>query len=681
MPFVPDKAPGTPAAAPAATAAPATRSRFVPDPVQPDEAPSPSLGARAVQLGKDAVGAGELLLSGATSLPAKAVAGIGGLAAGATNYFNRAVGSNTPDVDEAAVVRDLENQLTYQPRTASAQAAGNLIARGVDWVDQNIAEPTLGAVGSISPTAENVVRTAVPAAAEIVSNAVPVARAVTAPGRAFMVGEDVAQAARTSQQVGNAARTAERVAAQPPRPLAPATTPEEVFQRQAAASQQNMGAAAAAPNLTGASPELRAAIVETARKNGGAINPEAAQRYIDADAVFKGRAKLSEGQALQDARLISEEQNMRGRVAEFGKQFEAQSPALSRRLNEIRDEAGPDVFSANHVEHGDTLINRYKAVDAERSDAINKAYADLRAAAGGNFPIGGKTLYDNASKALHDKLIFDHAPKSEMAQLRQYAENPGTMTFENFETMRSNLAEIQRTSTSGLERRAAGVIRQAMEDLPLAAGAARLKPLADRARALARERFAAIEADPAYDAAINDTVAPDDFVRKFVTSGKRDNLARMAQVMQGDDAARQTMGVAALDYLREAARLNPHYEGNFAADSFDKALRRLGPGVQSMLPAKVIEDLEQLGRVARYTVFRPRGEFVNSSNTFTAAAAEGAKEATKGALEGVTNVASGGIPTGTWIRKGMEGAAHRRQARKAFDYRAGLGRLSETTKQ
>jgi hypothetical protein len=677
MPF--DLATAKPVGAPpagAVSAAPVASGGFDLGTAKPVGAPPTQEGPSAVQQIVEApVGAGEMLLQGATGLVAQPIAGLGGLAAGATNYFNRAIGSNTPDIDEADVVRGLQNQFTYQPRSDSAAAGAADIGRAVGVVDRNVAQPALEAIGRVSPTAENVVRTAVPAAAEILSNAAPIAKVATAPGRAMLLSGEAAANSAARANVTNAARTAERVAATP---LGPATTAEEVLRRQAAQSATNMGAASAAPSLANVSPELKQAIVDSARKTGGAINPEALQRLTDADEVFRGTsAKLSEGQALQDGRLISEEWNMRGKVPEFGRQFEAQAPALARRLQTIRDEAGPDVFSANHVEHGDTLMNAYRTADEARSAAVNQAYADLRAAAGGNFPIGAKTLLDDVNTRLHKQLITDHAPASVMKQLEGFAAKPGSMTFENFEAMRTNLAEIQRSSTNGLERRAAGMIRQAMEDLPLAPGAARLKPLADKARALARERFAAIEADPAYDAVVNGRVEPDDFVRKFVTSGKRDNLTRMAQTIGNDPTARQTLGVAVLDYLRDAARLNPHFEGNFAADSFNKALQKLGPGVQSLLPAKVVEQIEQLGRVARTTTFQPRGNFVNNSNTFTAAAAEGVKEGVKGGAEGVANVAAGGVPVGTWIRKGMEGASHRRQARRSFDPRSALSRLPE----
>lgn len=618
----------------------------------PPQDPRARVGDTIVQAGKDAIGGAELLLGAATSVPAAAVGALGYGAAAVT----KALGT---DVDPSAVQSDLVNRFTYSPQTDSGKAGAstlkNLIAPVVEPVVQGYGRAT-EAVAQRSPFAGNLMRDApgaFQAASALVPGAVGVRQAMNAPVRA--AAPVVARAA-------------------PAAAPAIATTAEEVLARQAAASPTNMGAAAAAPSLANVSPELRAAIVETARKTGGAVNPEALQRHIDADEVFRGtNAKLTEGQATGDVALLSEEQNMRARVPQFAQNFDAQNRALGGKLQSIRDEVGPDVFSANHVEHGDTLIGAYRTVDAAREAQVNKAYADLRAAAGGQFPIGAKTLLDNSAKALHGQLIYDHAPKSVMSALAGFAEKPGSMTFENFEALRTNLATIQRTATDGLERKAAGLIRQQMEDLPLVPGAAKLKPIADKARKLARDRFAAIEADPAYDAAINETVPPDRFIQKFVVGGTRDNLALMASTLGTDDAARQTMGVAALDYLRDAARLSAGYEGNFATASYTKALNKLSPSVRSLLPARVADQLEQLGRVASYTTAQPRGSFVNNSNTFVAGAAESAK----GAAEGAANFAAQGVPVGTWIRKGMEGASHRRQARGAMAPGAGLGRLRE----
>lgn len=591
------------------------------------------------------VGGAEMLLQGATGAVASIPAAIayGGAAVG------KAFGA---DVDPSAVQRDVQAYFTHKPISDSAKAGDATLAA--------IAKPVVEPVVRKYDEATQAVAAKSPFAGELMK---------AAPGAFQAASTLVPAAAGVRQAMTQPFRpTSAATAAIKPAPV----TAEDVLAKSYGDSQQSMGAAAAAPRLQNVSPELKQAIVTAAGKNGGAVSPEVLARHIDADSL-PVPVRLTEGQATGDVNLLSHEQNLRGRVPAIAERFNDQGRALAQNLQAIRDNVGPDVFSANHVEHGDTLMNAYRAVDDARNSTINQAYAGLRAAAGGQFPIGADTLLQDVNRRLGAQLIAEHAPPSIMNALKNFAANPGSMTFENFEAMRTNLATIQRTATDGLERRAAGEIRQAMEDLPLAPEAAKLKPLADRARSLARERFQAIDADPAYAAVVNGTVQPDDFVRKFITAGKRDDLARMAQTLSGDEAARQTMGVAALDHLRDAARLNPHFEGNFASASFNKALQKLGPNIQSMLPPQAVEQLEQLGRVANYTTAQPRGSFVNNSNTFVAAAADHAKSA----AEGVANVAAGGLPVGTWVRRGLEGRATRRQAERAMAPGAGLGRLRD----
>lgn len=583
------------------------------------------------------------------------------------------------DVDPSAVQSRVQNYLTYQPRSDSAKAGGaavtNTIAPVVAPIVKGYGDAT-AAVAAKSPIAGELMRAA-PAAFQAASSLVPGAAGVRAamtnvarPAAANGVA-DIATRAFTS------APTAKSVAANAPRGLPAAGTAEEVLTRQAASSPTNMGAAASAANLASATPELKNAIVSAARKTGGTVNPEALARHIDANAVFKGRAHLTEGQALEDVHLLSEEQNLRGKIQRLGTNFDDQNKALGQYMQEMRDESGPDVFSRNHVEHGDTLIGRYKAIDDQATTAITSDYKALKDAAGGKrFPVSAPDILRNATEQLHGELLFDHAPAAVMKTLQRLADSPAGMTFENFESMRTNLARIMRSSTDGNEVAAAGVIREAMEALPLEPGAAHLKPLADKARASAKARFDALKADPAYFAAVNDKVPADQFVSKFVTGGTRDNVAKLAQAMAGDDAARQTVEVAALDFLRDQAKLNPEYKGNFASASFDKALRKLDPSLQSLVSPKTAEDLERLSRVGRYTTYQPKGSYVSNSGTVPGALAEGAKSAAEGAM----NFKAGGLPVGTVLRKGLEKVTTKRRAERALAPGAGLTKLKELGK-
>jgi hypothetical protein len=452
---------------------------------------------------------------------------------------------------------------------------------------------------------------------------------------------------------------------------APVPTAQDVINRTVAASPQNLGAAAASPRVSALSPELQQAIVNTARKTGGAVNPEALGRHIEADSL-PVKVNLTAGQATQDPVLISHEQNLRGQNdGALSKHFNAQNDSLSQNIQAIRDNVGPDVFSTNPAEHADTLIGAYKAKDAAAQADISAKYQALKDANGGQFPVDAKKLLDDATANLHKDLLFDHAPKPIMATLNRLADN-GNMTFENFESLRTNLARIMRSSPDGNQIAAAGVIRNAMEQLPLAPGAARLKPLADAARTAARSQFDALDADPAYKAAVNETVPPDRFLSRYVINGPRDAVAIMRRNLADDPTASQTLGVAVLDHLRDQARLRPDYTGNFSNYGFNKALRNLDPKLRSLVDANTAEQLQTLANVANYTQFQPKGSFVNNSNTFTAGAADyGAS-----ALEGAANVAAHGVPIGTWTRKAFQKSALRKTVERATAPGAGLDRLA-----
>jgi hypothetical protein len=458
--------------------------------------------------------------------------------------------------------------------------------------------------------------------------------------------------------------------------LGPTGAPVEEAQSamNAAAGGKSMGAASTAADITGASPELQKAIVDTTRKTGGAVNPDVLNRRLEADSL-PVKMNLTEGQATQDPSIISNEMNMRGKHKELADAYNQQNGQLVDNLRAIREQTGPDVFSTNPVEHGDTLIQAYKDKGAAADSVVSQNYKALKDAAGGSFPIDAPKLLDNATKELHKNLLFDDAPKSVMSTLGRLSDSDN-MTFENFESLRSNLARIQRSPTAdGNTKYAAGIIRDEMEKLPLSPGAAKLKPIADTARASAKAQFEALDADPAYKAAVTGDVPPDKFVSKFITgpSATRDSVAKMKENLSHDDRASQTLGVAAVDHLRDQAKIDSMGNGNFASATFNKHLEAMRPKLQSIVPPEQAQQLDTLGKVSRYTTAQPKGSFVNNSNTLVGAlAGHGAN-----VLEGVANVKAGGIPVGSMVRGALGKRAEAQAVKRALDPASGLENLKE----
>lgn len=444
-------------------------------------------------------------------------------------------------------------------------------------------------------------------------------------------------------------------------------TAEQVAAR--AARGDSVGASSAATDVGALTPDLRQAVAEAGR-GGRLVSREALARHAEAD-TLPVPIRLTAGEATQDPVLLSQERNLRGKYPDMSARLDESNKALAQNLQAVRDKVGDQVFTTNMVEHGDTLINAYKRMDAAAEAEINGLYRQLRDSMGSRVPVDAGSILKKAASELHERLLYDHAPAAEMAALTRLAESRN-MTFENFEALRTNLARIQRSNADGNVKAAAGVIRNALEELPIfpGSGIERMKPLADAARAAARRRFQAMEADPAYEAAVNGSVPPDRFVQKFVIGAPRDQLGVMAQTFDNDPVVRQTMGVAVLDHLRDAARLSPGYDGNFSAAGFSRALQQLDPKSRFLFDAQTAETLAKLNNVARYTTFQPRGSFVNNSNTLVGSLAPYAGQIVEGAINYSTFGL--GAPLGAMARRRIEDAPTRQLIQNSLKRGAGL---------
>lgn len=439
------------------------------------------------------------------------------------------------------------------------------------------------------------------------------------------------------------------------------------------ANPQSMGAAAtsAQTKLATASPDLQEAakgIPPEQLDNNPVLN-----RHLEADSL-PVKMRLTEGQATQDPDIISNEMNKRGATG-LSKVLADQGQKLKDNLQAMRENAGPDVFTTDHVQHGQALIDAYKEKDAPVLADIDAKYQKLRDAAGGDIPIDGQTFVNNARSALKKQLLSNDVPASVAADLKDFGDGQ-PMSFEDFESMRTKLAREMRDNPSGNARTAAGIVRQSLEDLPLKNGAEHLKPLADEARSAAKARFDALKADPAYDAAVNDKVAPDQFVSKYVTGNSgtatAGQAARMRQNLADNPTALQTMGVATIDELRKAAGVDSMGNGKFGADRYNKRLESLSPKIQSLLPPETVEHARTLGNVSRYIKQAPEGNTVNSSGTLSGAIAQAAGKT----AQSIANVHTGGLagPVIDFAKGKISENALRRELETATAPLAGVSR-------
>lgn len=423
--------------------------------------------------------------------------------------------------------------------------------------------------------------------------------------------------------------------------------------------------------LSAATPELQNALKDIPVEE---THLPTFQRHIEADSL-PVPIRLTEGQATGDVVKLSNEMNRRGKDPEIAQRLNSQNGQLLENINAIRDNAAPNAYGTKKIENSQAIIDAYKSIDDAKTSSISAAYKALEDANGGQFPVDGVQLANNATKMLGKKLKTEFLPSSIKSQIDRFKSGE-PMTFEQFEAMRTNLAaEIRKAERTGDGNAAAasGIVRQALEDLPLQGNAAKsLKPLADNARSLAKDRFDMLKKDPAYKAAVDDTVPADKFIDKFVVNGVNKNIQTMVDHLGRDSVAHQHMAAGTVNWLKDKAGIVDE-TGNFSQAQYNKALKQLDDvnNLQEIFNPEAASQLKTLGNVARYTQAQPRGAFVNNSNTLVGALAEKARAGVGFAAEKGLNMAVPGLQLGTSVMEMRARRAAAEETRKALELGAG----------
>ena len=400
------------------------------------------------------------------------------------------------------------------------------------------------------------------------------------------------------------------------------------------------------------------------------INLPTLQRHIEAD-TLPVPVRLTEGQATGDVVKLSNEQNRRGKDPALAQRFNEQNGQLIENLEAFRERAAPDAPGSRTLDHSQAIIDAYKELDNNLNAGINQKYQALRDAAGGQFPVDAPQLLSNVQTRLKKELLSNEAPAGQFKELQRLAEG-NNMTFEDYLSLRRNLGDVARTATDGQVRRAASLMIEEIEKLPLQKGAAALKPLADQARKAARDRFQMLEKDPAYRAASTDSVPADKFLETFVVRGHNKNVQAMIDHLGADSVARQHMAAGTINFLRDRAGIIDG-QGNFTQAGYNKALKFLDDSNKMPLifDGDTATGLKTLGNVARYTQAQPRGAFVNNSNTLVGSLAEKAAQL----AEYGGNIVGGGkfgLPIGSMIRGKAQEIKAAKETEKALKAGAGI---------
>lgn len=557
-------------------------------------------------------GAKEAALSAITGATTGTAAGIIGAAKGiGQSIANGTFGTHQAADSAEQMAQQYQQAATYQPQTPTGQQYTKALGDVLNQVTPVLPETAaMGAAGEALANAREAAPVVVKATAENAGQALKNGvSTVVSDMRSTPQPWEGGGVARYDLQDGKPVNT------NPKNAGAAATTPD------------NMARA----TVSNASPELQAEVEDAIQSKKGAadIDQEALNRQAVADSFG---IKLTAGQASRDAQLFSDEKNLRAKHPEFAQRFADQQQGLTEGLQSLKVDAAPDVYATTPAEFGDNMIDAYQQLIDAKTAEIDAKYQALRDAAGGSFPINTGELADNIQSALHKELLTHDAPASQLAAINDMAAN-GNMSFEQYLALRRNLGDVARTAQDGNTRRAAGLMIEQLENLPLNDDVAQLKPLADDARQTARAFYQLQAQDPALKAVVTGTASPDRFVNKYIINADTNKVQTMMQNLQDYPLAQQTAAAGVLDYL------SPKGTRDITQDALNRNIQNVQSKLPVVMPAEQAKRLQDLGNVAEWIQKQPAGSYVNNSNTTSTAM----RYAT-GAAEGMSNMHTAGVP-------------------------------------
>lgn len=405
-----------------------------------------------------------------------------------------------------------------------------------------------------------------------------------------------------------------------------------------AAARTSGGAAATGVNVSRLTPETRAELVR-ATQAGEPINQTALIRHADAESLpmppGDDPLRLRKGQATGDQQQISDEKNLRADPDTRGILSDSitdQDEKLVSSMGEVRRQATPDVVQMNNSEHGQAAVDSIKNMDNQRILDIRSKYKALADANGGAIPIDSGSAISGIDAQLQNKFLTKTAKQNgTVSEVMDSLRSGQPMSFEAFENARSGLAEVQRAG--GRDGVAAGIVHDALENMPLPANATPLKALADTARSAAASRFEDIRQNPAYAAVVEDnvpkvnglhkigTASPlaDSFMNRFALgngpTAAGAYIGRLKGLMQNDPGFSEHIEGSALNNLRDAAGIDINGNGSFRSASYRNAVDAMAPKSGLLLKPDTLDNVNQLQRVAGYVNDEGKASTVNRSNT------------------------------------------------------------------
>src|SRR5690606_26555264 len=265
--------------------------------------------------------------------------------------------------------------------------------------------------------------------------------------------------------------------------------------------------------------------IEFALKQGRQLDPASLVRKADFEAMG---VQPTLGQVTRDPMQWARERDMRGIWpvgSKLTQRLQEQRQAISQALSpdEVLDDAAA----------GDKLIGSLSSLANKTRSQFGALYEQARKQTGAEAAVDITGLADDFGKILRD-YGEDKIPSAVRNRLASYGILDGKQT-KLFTLMdaEQTIQQINKLYDPG-NRAEASALNEIRNAIKKAVAESDVGDLFKPARDAAASWYKTVDRTPALKAVIEDKIAPDDFVRKFIINGKRDDLTALASAIEGD---------------------------------------------------------------------------------------------------------------------------------------------------
>lgn len=359
--------------------------------------------------------------------------------------------------------------------------------------------------------------------------------------------------------------------------------------------------------------------VKSAIQNNQPLSPDAVRRLADYQSVgakpLRSNLTLDPFDVTREKNLAKLAVNSAG-GSEIATIQNSNNKSLIDGLNSLGANTSDDMYSA-----GNKIISTLGDRDARVKNVIGSLYQNARDTNGRSALLDPSYFTNTASNMLDDALLGSKLPADVRNLLNKTAQGEMPLTVDVAEQLKTRIGDLQRASIDGSERKALGMVRQALETTPLLEAEGKQAQDAFKIARKANFKYMQmVDKTPALQA-VRDGIEPDKFVQQFIIgNGKNSNVMDVAMLKSNIKSSPEAMNAVKgqiLSHLKSNALSgNADEVGKFSPAGFNRAFNAIGERKLGLFfKPEEIEQLKRIGRVSSYENFQPVGSAVNNSNT------------------------------------------------------------------